>query len=62
MKMHSQKDCCVKVEALKGLMMVLRNSLTDPSLQHICDSGIDLIREIKGEFDDVQNDSKRRNI
>jgi len=54
-KMHSKEECEVKCNALKTILtQIQQNSAMDNnySIRHLAESGLDLIRDLKSEFDD----------
>jgi len=61
MKMHTQSECCIKVDALKDILDNIKNVShmeQEYSIAHLAASGLDLIRELKGEFDKEVTDGR----
>ena len=54
-KNHSKHECKVKCEALKSILTQIQEVSgmeQNYSIRHLAESGLDLIRELKGEFED----------
>jgi len=54
MKMHSEKDCCVKLKAIKAIMERAKTTARDVEVLHMCDNVIQLSNELLGEMENVK--------
>jgi len=54
-KIHSKEQCEVKCKALKEILTQIQQVAgmnNDYTSRHLAESGLDLIRDLKSEFDD----------
>lgn len=54
-KVHSKEECEVKCDALKTILTQIQEVSgmeQNYSIRHLAESGLDLIRDLKNEFDD----------
>jgi hypothetical protein len=57
MKVHSSEECCVKCDALKTILTDIQHNAAlgnNYDIRQLAESGLDLIRELHGEFDNVK--------
>ena len=53
--MHSKEDCEIKCDAIKTVLTQIQQNAAmdnDDSIRHLAESGLDLIRDLKSEFED----------
>jgi hypothetical protein len=53
-RIHRDKECCVKLEAMRSVVLLIKNNNKDSDINHLCDSILELVRELKGELDVVE--------
>lgn len=54
-KMHSKQECEVKCDAIKSILTQIAEVSgmeQNYSVRHLADSGLDLIRDLRSEFED----------
>ena len=50
--MHSERECCIKLKAIKHIMERAKRVAKEIDVVHMCDSVIQLADELLGEMND----------
>ncbi len=53
MRMHNEKECCIKLKAIKHIMEQAKRTTSVVEVIHMCDSVIQLSDELLGEMENV---------
>jgi len=54
MKYHTNKECCIKLEAIKTIMESFKNDIKDPINLHVIETVLELVRELRGELNNKE--------